>query len=488
MEQLDQSQAPILNALQSYLAIDQAAFYMPGHKRGNCIDPQLDELLGSNIFKLDLPELPGLEDTIAQAETLAAAAYGAKQTRFLVNGSTIGVQAIVLATCQPGDKILVGRNCHRSVISALILSGARPIYLPTSYNTEFDLDLGVSIHTLKQALAKHSDARAILITSPNYFGVGAELKEMVAIAHAHHLPVLVDEAHGAHLHFHPDLPIDAIAAGADLVVQSTHKMATSLTQSSILHCGNSLNEYGLELEAIDAAINLLQSTSPSILLLASLDAARRQMATTGHKLLDRTIELANQARSQIDHILNLRTIPASITANFDPTRLTVMLDRLALTGFDADQILLDSLDAVAEMPTLSQLVFAFSIGNRNDDVDKLVRSLQVLSDQYSQSRSMDQSALESKQDLMIQILTKLPRSPLTPREAFFAKSKRVRLNTAIGKISTELAYAYPPGIPILCPGEEITKAAIEFLRLLKSSGGVINGCSDPELEMIMVIA
>jgi arginine decarboxylase len=486
MAQLDQNKAPILATLQSYLAIDQAAFYMPGHKRGHCIDPQLEQLFGSNIFKLDLPELPGLDEAIAQAETLAADAYGAISTRFLVNGSTIGVQAMVMATCQQGDKILVGRNCHRSVISALILSGAMPIYLPTTYNPQFDLDLGVSNAMLERLLAQHPDAIALLITSPNYFGVGSELKEIVTIAHAHNLAVLVDEAHGAHLHFHPDLPISALAASADLVVQSTHKMATSLTQSSMLHCGQSFGQYGnyAGFEVIDQTINLLQSTSPSILLLASLDAARRQMATKGYALLDRTINLAHQARSQIDTIPRLRTIPGSVTPNFDPTRLTVMVDRLGMTGFAADRILLDSLGAVAEMPTLSQLVFAFSVGNSAVDRDKLVRSLKALGEQ---ARSIAKPQPIRHSDLMLQILTDLPRSPLTPREAFLARSQRIDLPDAIGKVSAELVYAYPPGIPIICPGEEITKVAIEFLQLLKSSGGVINGCSDSALETIKVV-
>ena len=471
---MNQHSAPLLAAAQRYLTIADAPFYMPAHKRGQSIDSEFMALVGENMFRLDLPELPVLEEPIAQAEELAANAYGCDRTWFLSNGSTCGVQAMLLATCQQGDKILIGRNCHKSAIAGLVLNGANPIYLPTEYLPEFDLDLGVSPKTLESFLSLHPDAKAVMLVSPNYFGVCGDMEKMAAIAHAFNVPLLVDAAHGGHLGFHPELPISAIQAGADLVVQSTHKMAGSLTQSSMLH----LQGDRLDHKKVDRALQILQSTSPNFLLLVSLDVARRQMAIHGKELLTETLRLSREARSQLNQIPDLQTFSQIEVPTLDDTRLTVMTDGLGMTGFEVDQYLDSQFDVISEMPTLTQLVFSLSLGNRQTDIERLVAGFQELSEVQSK-----RGKLITNYELRITSY----KSCLTPREAYFAKSDRVDINRAIGRISAESLCPYPPGIPLVCIGEEITLEIVEMLQAILRSGGVINGASDATLATILII-
>ncbi len=476
---MDQQTAPLLEIAQRYLGIDDAPFYMPAHKRGQGIDRVFGDLIGKNIFRLDLPELPDLEEPIAHAQTLAADAYGGDRTWFLTNGSTCGVQAMILATCGESDKILIGRNCHKAAISGLILSGANPIYLPTDYLPAFDLDLGVSPETLEIFLQKHPDAKAVMLVSPNYFGVCGELPQMAAIAHRFNVPLLIDAAHGAHLGFHPDLPISALQAGADLVVQSTHKMAGSLTQSSMLH----LQGDRIDAVKIEQALTLLQSTSPNFLLMLSLDVARRQISLHGQELLTQTLQLANSARSQIEQIPNLYSFSNQQLPSLDPTRLTVMTDQLGITGFAIDEYLCSQWSVIAEMPTLTQLVFAFSLGNSQQDLDRLVHGL------WQASKEKRKTKNEKTPKLNYQLpITNHQSSVTNPRNAFFAPKKSIPIKQAISQISGESLCPYPPGVPLIFIGEEITTEVVELLQLIMRSGGIVNGASDRSLETILVVA
>ncbi len=475
---MNQHSVPLLEAARRYLDIDHAPFYMPGHKRGQGIDREFITLMGETVFRLDLPELPELEAAVTEAELLAAEAYGSDRAWFLTNGSTCGIQAMLLATCRQGDKVLIGRNCHKAAIAGLVLNGATPIYLPTDYLPEFDLDLGVSPATLELFLQNHPDAKAVMLVSPNYFGVCGEIEKLVAIAHAFNVPLLVDAAHGAHLGFHPNLPISALQAGADLVVQSTHKVAGSLTQSSILHLQGDL----ITQEEVDRALQILRSSSPNLLLLISLDVARRQMAINGKKLLAETLKLAEEARSRLNQIPDLRTFSQVEVPTLDSTRLTVMVDRMGITGFEADLCLHTKLDVMAEMPTLNQLVFILSLGNTQADIERLIHGFRQLNEEKG----------ERKKEKLIPVTNyQLPitnyQSKLTPREAYFAKSDRIPLHQAIGQISAESLCPYPPGIPLVCIGEEITTEVVEMLQCIWRSGGIINGASDDSLKTIRVV-
>ncbi len=472
---MNQNLAPLLEFMRNYLHDDRAPFYMPGHKRGQGIDPEFAALMGENLFRLDLPELPGVEEAIATAQELAADAYGADRTWFLVNGSTCGIEAMLLATCAPGDKVLLGRNCHKAAIAALILCGAEPVYLETAYDAEFDLDLGITTATLKAALRLHPDTKAVMVVSPNYFGVCGEIAELVAIAHAHNIPLLVDEAHGAHLHFHPDLPMSSVAAGADLVVQSTHKVNAGLTQTSMLHLCSRL----VSPDRVSQSLQLVQSTSPNLLLLTSLDVARRQMAIHGKQLLSQTLALAEVARSHINALSNLIALDRNRLPNLDLTRLTVMVDRLGMTGFDADAILYEQLGVMAEMPTLRQLVFILTFGNTTADLERLTNAFTKL-------------ATANERSLKHYPLAHLGQPPqltqqLSPRSAFFAKSDRITFKSSVGRVSAELICPYPPGIPVICPGEIVSLEAIEYILAIKTAGGTLNGSSDPTLETIRVV-
>ncbi|TYQ31948.1 aminotransferase class I/II-fold pyridoxal phosphate-dependent enzyme [Pseudanabaena sp. UWO310] len=471
---MNQNSVPLLEAARRYLSIDHAAFYTPGHKRSRGINHELLELFGKSVFQLDLPELPEIEEAIADAEILAAKAYGSDRTWFLTNGSTCGVQAMLLATCQEGDKVLIGRNCHKSAIAALVLTGATPIYLPTEYLPEFDLDLGVSPATLELFLQKHPDTKAVLLVSPNYFGICGELAKMAAIVHARNIPLLVDAAHGAHLGFHGDLPISALQAGADLVVQSTHKVAGSLTQSSMLHVKGDR----IAIDRIDRALQILRSSSPNLFLMISLDVARRQMAIEGQELLTETLRLSTEARSRLSKLPSLLTLSQAEVPTLDPTRLTVMVDRLGITGFEADALFHSQLGVMAEMPTLSQLVFILSLGNHQADIDRLVRAFQQLP-----SHIKEPSFRPDRQFSPIS----LPIPRLTPRVAYFAQSDRLPLLQAIGRISAESLCPYPPGIPLICIGEEITAETVSLLQAIARSGGIVNGASDASLATIRVV-
>jgi arginine decarboxylase len=475
---MNQYSTPLLEAARRYLDINHAPFYMPGHKRGQGIDREFMALMGETMFRLDLPELPELEEAVNEAELLASAAYGSDRAWFLTNGSTCGIQAMLLATCGQGDKVLIGRNCHKAAIAGLVLNGATPIYLPTNYLPEFDLDLGVSPATLESFLHQHPDAKAVLLVSPNYFGVCGDLEKMAAIAHSFNIPLLVDAAHGAHLGFHPDLPISALQAGADLVVQSTHKVAGSLTQSSILH----LQGDRIAAEQVERALQILRSSSPNLLLLISLDVARRQMAIAGKELLTETLRLAQEARFSLNQIPNLHTFDQHQVPNLDPTRLTVMVDRLDVTGFDADVYLHSQLDVMAEMPTLSQLVFILSLGNTQDDIDRLIKGFTELVKEKGKCQKE-----KVKPPINYQLPITNHQFSITPRQAYFAKSDRLPIEQAIGKISAESLCPYPPGIPLLCIGEEITREVVEMLQCILRSGGIINGASDESLETILVI-
>lgn len=475
-----QARMPILETLQALANQPDAAFYAPGHKRGQGIYQPLADFLGNAVFRADLPELPPLDNLFApqgvieEAQALAAEAFGAFQTWFLVNGSTCGIVAAILATCGAGDKIILPRNSHQSAIAGLILSGAIPVFVYPEYDLVLDLTYSVTPEAVRAALKQHPDAKAVMVVYPTYEGICGDLAAIAQVTHQFNLPLLVDEAHGAHFAFHPHLPPTAIASGADLTVQSTHKVLGAMTQASMLHIGGNR----VDPQRITKALSLLQSTSPSYLLLASLDAARQQMALQGEELLGQTLALAETARSKIAQIPGLSGLepPASPKSHFfalDPTRLTVNVAELGISGFAADD-LLQQQGVTAELPTLQHLTFIISIGNTASDIDKLLQAL----------TNLDGGAHQAK----IHPISKPPSSVLgaSPRQAFFAPSHPQPLEACAGWISAEIVCPYPPGIPVLIPGEAIAPEAIAYLQQVIALGGSITGCSDPTLKTLVV--
>ncbi len=487
---LDQTQTPLLSQLQACAQRTYAPFHTPGHKRGQGAPVKLKELVGQQALQADLPELPELdnlfapESVIQAAQALAAEAFGADRTWFLVNGSTGGVMAAILATCQPGDFIILPRNVHQSAIAGLVLAGAIPIFIQPAVDITFALAHGLDPAAVEIALQTYPTAKAVLLVSPTYHGVCSNVAEIAQITQKYNVPLLVDEAHGAHFQFHPDLPTAALAAGADLVVQSPHKTLASLTQAAMLHLrGNRLSP-----TRIQAALGLVQSTSPSYLLLASLDAARQQMATEGFCLLTHTLTLAQQARSQLQAISGLKLLTADAPSpgffQLDLTRITVHLTSLGQDGFTADAILHQEMGVTAELPTAQTLTFIISLGNTPTDIERLVTGFQRL------------GAITPGNPQPLPFEFGLPTSSpfslyplpaLTPREAFFASTEIVSTQAAVNRISADLICPYPPGIPLLFPGEPITPDAIAALKAIRAAGGTLTGCTDPTLQTLKVI-
>lgn len=489
---MDQRQTPLLDALRASGQRHHAPLYAPGHKRGQGAPASLKALLGVQALGVDLPELPELdnlfapEGVILEAQALAAAVFGAEQTYFLANGSTCGLEAAILATCGPGDKIIVPRNVHRSVLAGLVLAGAMPVYVQPDYAPDLGLALGVAPGIIAAALAQYPDVRAVLVVSPTYHGVCSDVRAIAALTQAHGIPLLVDEAHGPHFAFHPELPTPALAQGADLVVQSTHKVLGALTQASMLHTrGDRIDHARLR-----AALQLTQSTSPSYLLLASLDAARHQMATGGQALLGQTLALAQGMRSTLATIPGLQVMDQGLlqgypsVADFDLTRLTVDLSGLGLSGLEADDILHNELGVTAELPELRHLTFIVSLGNTPTDGQQCIAGFRTLAQRQGQ-RGKEMVPPSPLPDYPAQPIT-LP--SVSPRQAFFAQAVTVTAAKAVGRLSAETISAYPPGIPTLVAGEPITAAALDHLVTTRQQGGYVTGCSDASLATLKVLA
>jgi arginine decarboxylase len=478
---------PIVEALQLWANKSHAPFYTPGHKRGLGANPELLKAWGEAIWRSDLPELPDLDNLqapagiILEAQELAAETFGSDRTWFVVNGSTAGVMAAIWATCGEGDKIILPRNIHQSAIAGLIHTGAIPIWLEPEYDRDLDIAHCVTPAMVEIALKATPDARAVMIVSPTYYGASADIHAISAIAHRYGVPLLVDEAHGAHLHFSNDLPPDGISGGADLVVQSTHKLLGSLTQSAMVH----VKGERIDRDRLSTGLRLFQTTSPSYLLLASLDAARQQMALEGKLLVERTIDLARTARAAISNINGLSIVDRSqaITPGFkylDLTRLTVTVTDLNLTGFAADEILHRELNVTAELPSLRHLTFIISIGNTQQDIDRLISGFTDLARYHHQpSRPILPIAMPLSRSI--------DTASISPRQAFFAHHETVALEHAIGRISAESICPYPPGIPLIVPGEKIDTQSIDYLRSILTLGGEITGCQDVSLETLRVV-
>jgi arginine decarboxylase len=498
-----QTKTPLLDALLDRTNHPHSPFYAPGHKGGQGISAPLVELLGAQVFRSDLPELPELdnlfnpEGVIAEAQNLAAEAFGAEHTRFLANGSTCGIIAAIVATCGPGDKIILPRNIHSSAISGLILSGAIPIFVNPEYNSDWDIANCITPESLAAALTQHPDAKAVMVVYPTYHGVCGDLRAIAKITHQYNIPLLVDEAHGAHFNFHPNLPESALSAGADLTVQSIHKTLGAMTQASMLHVKGSR----VDIQKINRALQLVQSTSPSYILLASLDAARQQIALHGKELMTQTLLLAQKARSGISQIPGLSVLELLNTPGFvdlDQTRLTVKVSDLGLTGFAADEILHSQLGVTAELPMPQHLTFIISLGNTESDIDNLVKGFQNLT-QYQEGghggtapttaggHGGTAPTTAGGHGGTAPTTQNYSHSPLSPREAFFSPMETVAADKACDRLSAELICPYPPGIPVLMPGEIITPKALEYLQQILIDGGKITGCSDPRLQTLKVV-
>ncbi|CAN6291094.1 unnamed protein product [Urochloa humidicola] len=482
--------APLVHALQSTASQDVSCFHFPGHNRGKAAPSSLTELIGPGAFLHDLPELPELDDlfspkgVILECQERAAQLFASTKTWFLVNGTTCGIQASVMATCSPGDYLIVPRNCHISVISALVLSGAVPKYIIPEYNSGWDIAGGITPWQVDRAVKElEEDGKrvgAVLVTSPTYHGVCSNVEGIVSVCHPRGIPVIIDEAHGAHFRFHDSFPSSAIEQGADLAVQSTHKVLCSLTQSSMLHMAGDL----VNADEVSQCLQVLQSSSPSYLLLSSLDAARDQVSKNAH-IFDEPLAIASETKDRLMIIPGISVLDLSCFASdfpaIDPLRITLTASDLQLSGYEADDILYEGHQIVSELVGTRAVTFAVNLGTRVQDVEKLVQSVKHLSGKYF----FTNSSKPLKENIVCGPLDKIS-VHLTPRDAFFTKKRRVRIEDSLGEICGELICPYPPGIPVLIPGEVVTHDSLSYLMNVRYQGITISGAADAELNSILV--
>ena len=481
MKELDQNQAPIYEALVKLRKKRIVPFDVPGHKRGRG-NPELVELLGEKCVGIDVNSMKPLDNLghpisiIRDAEELAADAFGAAYAFLMIGGTTSSVQTMILSTCKAGDKIILPRNVHKSAINALVLCGAIPIYIEMSVDPKIGIALGLENDRVAQTIKEHPDAKAILINNPTYYGICSDLKGLTKMAHEAGMMVLVDEAHGAHLHFTDKLPISAMEAGADMAAVSMHKSGGSLTQSSLLLIGEQMNP-----EYVRQIINLTQSTSASYLLMASLDISRRNLALRGKESFEKVIELSEYARREINAIggyyaYSKELIDGVSVCDFDVTKLSVYTQGIGLTGIEVYDLLRDEYDIQIEFGDIGNILAYISIGDRIQDIERLVGALADIKRLYSRD-GKDLIAGEYIQ----------PELVLSPQEAFYSERKSLTLGKSVGQVCGEFVMCYPPGIPILAPGERITREIVDYIQFAKERGCSLQGTEDPEVNHINVI-
>ena len=481
MKKLDQNQAPIYEALVKLRKKRIVPFDVPGHKRGRG-NPELVELLGEKCVGIDVNSMKPLDNLghpisiIRDAEELAADAFGAAHAFLMIGGTTSSVQTMILSTCKAGDKIILPRNVHKSAINALVLCGAIPIYIEMSVDPKIGIALGLENNRVEQAIKEHPDAKAILINNPTYYGICSDLRGLTDMAHEAGMLVLVDEAHGAHLHFTDKLPLSAMDAGADMAAVSMHKSGGSLTQSSILLIGNQMNP-----EYVRQIINLTQSTSASYLLMASLDISRRNLALRGKESFEKVIELSEYARREINAIggyyaYSKELIDGVSVCDFDVTKLSVYTQGIGLTGIEVYDLLRDEYDIQIEFGDIGNILAYISIGDRIQDIERLVGALADIKRLYSRD-GKDLIAGEYIQ----------PELVLSPQEAFYSERESLTLADSVGHVCGEFVMCYPPGIPILAPGERITREIVDYIQFAKERGCSLQGTEDPEVNHINVI-
>lgn len=477
----DQTRAPIYEALDKLRRQRVVPFDVPGHKRGRG-NPELVELLGEKCVGIDVNSMKPLDNlchpvsVIRDAEELTAQAFHADNAFLMVGGTTSAVQAMILSACKRGDKIILPRNVHKSAINALVLCGAVPVYVNPEINSELGISLGMELDRVREAIESNPDAKAVFVNNPTYYGICSDIRSIVKLAHSHGMMVLADEAHGTHLYFQPDLPVSAMEAGADMAAISMHKSGGSLTQSSIL-----LTNKGVNSDYARQIINLTQTTSGSYLLLSSLDISRRNLALRGEESFKKVMEMAEYARKEINEIggyyaYGKELINGTSVFDYDVTKLSIHTLGIGLAGIEVYDLLRDEYDIQIEFGDVSNILAYISIGDRLQDIERLVGALADIARIYKKDKTGMLSG-EFVNPLVVK----------SPQEAFYARKVSVPLEQTEGCICGEFVMCYPPGIPILAPGEMITREIIEYIVYVKEKGCSMQGTEDPLVNNLMVL-
>ena len=478
---LTQNDTPIHRALEAQRINRLAHFDVPGHKggRGN---KELKHFLGDTCLQLDMNSMKPLDNlchpvsVIKDAQQLAAEAFKADEAFFIVNGTTAAVQAMIMSVCKAGDKVIMPRNVHRSAINALVVCGAQPVYINPGINRALGIPLGMSMADVERAMDENPDAKAIMVNNPTYYGICSNLEGIVELAHQRGMYVLVDEAHGTHFYFHEGLPISAMEAGADMAAVSMHKTGGSLTQSSILLTKNSVNP-----DYVRQIINLTQTTSGSYLLLSSLDIARKSLSLHGKEMFEKTIQFANYARNEINKLggyyaFGEELVDGDAVYAFDSTKLSVHTRDIGLAGIEVYDLLRDEYGIQIEFGDIGNILAIISGGDRNIEVERLISALSEIKRLYAKDRAglFDHEYIN-------------PTIEMGPQQAFYGKKRMVPIEESEGGICGEFVMCYPPGIPILAPGEKITKDILAYIAYAKEKGCFMTGTQDMKIENINIV-
>ena len=481
MSSLTQQATPLAEALNAQRINRLAHFDVPSHKGGR-MNQELPDYFGALCMSLDVNSMKPLDNlghpvsVIKAAQELAAEAFGADNAFFMVNGTTSAVQTMIWATCERGDKIILPRNVHRSAINSLVVNGAIPIYVNPGRNKRLGIPLGMSVASVKKAIAEHPDAKAILVNNPTYYGICSNLVEIVRLAHEAGMLVLADEAHGTHFYFHEELPVSAMAAGCDMAAASIHKTGGSLTQSSILLTRKPVNP-----DYVRQVITLTQSTSASYLLLSSLDIARRKLYFKGRAMYQKTMDFADYAREEINDLggyyaFGQELVDGDEAFAFDRTKLSVHTRDIGLAGIEVYDHLRDDYGIQIEFGDIGNLLAILSAGDRMMDVERLISALAEIKRLHERSAAglFDHEYID-------------PVIAMAPQDAFYAKKRRVPMRESTGLVAGEFVMSYPPGIPIVAPGERITPDVLEHILFAKEKGCFMTGTEDMNLDYLMVV-
>ncbi|WP_297964106.1 aminotransferase class I/II-fold pyridoxal phosphate-dependent enzyme [uncultured Anaerovibrio sp.] len=481
MKYYSQDRAPVLEALEKMKRARLVPFDVPGHKRGRG-NPELTEFLGEQCMSVDVNSMKMLDNlchpvsVIKEAEDLAADAFGAAHAFFMVGGTTSAVQAMVMTACKRGDKIIIPRNVHRSAINAMILCGAVPVYVNPQMDSMLGISLGMRVAEVEQAIRENPDAKAVFVNNPTYYGICSDIRSIASMAHDHGMLLLADEAHGSHLYFSDKLPVAAMHAGADMAAISMHKSGGSLTQSSMLLIGDRVPE-----GYVHQIINLTQTTSASYLLLVSLDVSRRNMALRGREMIDKIIDQVEYARDEINAIgdyyaYSRELINGDSIFDFDITKLSVYTRSIGLAGIEVYDLLRDEYDIQTEFGDIANLLAYVSVGDRLKDIERLVAALAEIRRNYRQTGRM-----------MLKAEYINPQVVCGPQEAFYADKESLPIDETVGRVCSEFVMCYPPGIPILAPGERITEEILQYIRYAKKKGCSMTGPEDMSIKFLNVI-
>lgn len=480
---IKQSDIPLLNSLKSYSLRNLSCFDVPGHVKDQGVDI-LNYYLGNHIMSMDINSSPTMDNVsnpsgiIKQSQDLLAKAYDCDQAFFITNGTTQAIHAMILSVIGPNEKILLPRNIHKSVINALILSGGCPVFVQPEFDEELGISLNLDVKKVEEEINNHKDIKALFLLNPTYYGACSDLKKIINICKQKNIIVLVDEAHGAHFPFNKELPPSAMSLGADMSAVSIHKTGGALTQASALL----FNKKNVDIGKVRRSINMLQSTSASYLLMSSIDGARYNLEKNGENQLSNALNLSRYAKHKLNKIKGIKVISTELTKidgcrYIDETKLCINTKGINLTGFEVYDLLYSKFDIQVELGDLYNILALVSIGTTKYDIDKLINAIDTISKVYKKNKSMN----------AIKLKEIMPSIAINPRDAFYKEKEAVKLELSLNRISGESIMAYPPGIPIIAPGEIITKDIIDYIKMLKDEKAHLTDMNDKSIETILVI-